>query len=91
MREILDFNTVKKHIDEWDPIDLLAFCPNDEYDGESRMIVDSFRKENDLGKLIYNIFRESFGESTFRKSLEECNQVAQKIMKSIKDLKYKIR
>lgn len=89
--EILDFNTVKKHIDEWDPIDLLSFCPNDEYDGESRMIVDSFRKENDLGKLIYNIFRESFGESTFRKSLEECNQVAQKIMKSIKDLKYKIR
>ena len=38
------------------PYRFIGFCPNDEYDGESRMIVDSFRKENDLGKLIYNIF-----------------------------------
>ena len=45
-RRALEVNemTVKEVIDRWDPYDLLAFAPSDEYSGEIRRIEDDLSK-----------------------------------------------
>ena len=39
----MNFETIKKEIDMWDPIDLLNHAPPDEYDIESREILLNFQ------------------------------------------------
>lgn len=76
---------IKKIIDEWDPIDLLPFAPQDEYDSETKKIYDTIKdnahvSHQHLSKTVYNVFKESFGEDVFLKTAEECMIVANKIL-----------
>jgi hypothetical protein len=77
----MDLDIVKKEIDKWDPIDLLAYSPQDEYDFESKEI--SLKLQFDVkqnGIIIFEVFSNAFGD-TFTKSVDECISVAEKIMK----------
>ena len=72
-------------INEWDPINLLDICPTDEYQPEIKQIASVISRNNkmnyiDLGKIIYGIFVDSFGEE-FKKDIDECNDIAVKILK----------
>lgn len=72
-------------INEWDPINLLNICPTDEYLPEIKQIVSVISENNkmnyiDLGKIIYDIFVNFFGEE-FKKDIDECNDIALKILK----------
>ena len=72
---------IKKVINEWDPIGLIEFAPQDEYDNECLLIFQEFsRTQESLGKVIYDTFRKSFGE-TFQDDLSDCIKIAAKILK----------
>ncbi len=50
---------VKEIIDNWDPLDLFPFCPQDEYDCEIRKIEEFMKEtkdEKELGEYIYAIY-----------------------------------
>lgn len=67
---------IKEVIVKWDPIGLMEFAPSDEYDDECQMIFDRFaQKQELLGKIIYDIFINSFGEA-FQDDLATCQKVA---------------
>lgn len=72
-------NFVKSVIDEWDPIDLFPWAPDDEYHSEIEEIQHLLRitdNPDELAEGIYEVFVESFGQRTFNKSREECKQIA---------------
>lgn len=76
---------IQRIINQWDPIELMDFCPCDEYHTEIEAIVTQVNKNpdcNTLGIEIYKIFLESFGEECFKKSLSDCVDVAKNILKS---------
>lgn len=76
--------TVKRIIDEWDPIDLLIHAPKNEYDTESDLISQIIQIRSDINFIaimIHAVFTYSFGEDTFRKSIGDCRSVAEKIYK----------
>lgn len=82
-RNRMNFEIIKKEIDKWDPIDLLAHAPSDEYDIESREILSRFRQDIEQnGMIIYEVFLKAFG-TTFTKNVNECVNIAKKIMKQI--------
>jgi hypothetical protein len=71
--------SVKEVIDHWDPIDLLAFAPKDEYHTEIERIELLLSETDDvliLSEGIYKIFTESFDE-TFQKGRDECYKIAE--------------
>lgn len=74
-------SSVKRVIDRWDPIELLRFCPQDEYDIEIQKI-ESFLCDRieDLGDKIYGVFLDSFGPDVFSKTRKECHEVAKAIL-----------
>ena len=41
----MNFDIIKKEIDKWDPIGLLACTPPDEYDIESEKIASKFQND----------------------------------------------
>ena len=78
----MNFETIRKEIDKWDPIDLLSHTPSDEYDIESREIFLKFQNDTEQnGMTIYEVFVKSFG-ATFTKSVNECIGIAKRIMES---------
>lgn len=78
------YSIVKKHIDRWDPIDLLTFSSENEYDREIREIVTNLNEDaRSVGKLIFDVFTKASEENTFCKSLEECKMIAEDILKEI--------
>lgn len=82
-----NYETIKKIIDKWDPIDLLYFTPKDEYDFEIKRILSSISHDatiETLGSFVYKVFIDSFGEITFQKSLEDCKAIAKNILEEIK-------
>ena len=82
-------NTVKRIINEWDPIQLLALAPSDEYDYEIHQIEIAAKEAVDvesLAKVIYNIFAESFGFDIFKKTIDVCTIIANKILQSSRSL-----
>ena len=73
---------VKQIIDKWDPIDLLPFAPNDEYDSESKEIenylltnIHNINADN-FAKKIMDVFCKSFGNDIFEKNIDECREIA---------------
>lgn len=80
----MNYEKVKKAIDEWDPIDLLSHAPKDEYDQISKKI-SYLKSEKDslevAGSIIFTVFLEAFGENTFEKSHTECTLIASKILR----------
>jgi hypothetical protein len=79
------FEVVKKIINEWDPLNLLALdCPDDEYESEIQLIVSATLNENNTEKLaekINEILYKSF-EEDFKKS-NDCFQTADKILTTL--------
>lgn len=79
----MNFGIIKKEIDKWDPIGLLACTPSDEYDAESREIASKFQNDAEKdGMMIYEVFTEAF-ETAFTKSVDECVEIAKRIQESI--------
>lgn len=79
----MNFETVKKEIDKWDPIELLACAPSDEYDAESEKIASKFQNDAEKdGVMIYEVFTEAF-ETAFTNSVDECVEIAKRIQESI--------
>ena len=77
---------IKVIIDEWDPIGLFPFAPKDEYLDESQAICNEYKNgmgTKELAHVIYQVFLNSFGLNTFTKPISECEEVAEKIVKSI--------
>lgn len=78
------FDKVKKKIDEWDPIDLLAMhCPDDEYNDISFSISEKVQTTvniENLANYIYDLFEHEFGVPTFEKTLDDCRIIARKII-----------
>lgn len=79
----MNFETVKREIDRWDPIELLACAPPDEYDIESEKIASKFQNDAEQdGMVIYEVFSEAF-ETGFTQSVTECVEIAKRIQESI--------
>ena len=78
-------SNIKGIIDNWDPIGLFPFCPEDEYHSEISQI-ESFlnepKEEKDLGEYIFELFIPSFGENSFQRSITECRMIARKIIEN---------
>ncbi len=76
---------VKGVINAFDPIGVLPYAPDDEYEVEIALIVE-FIEENrnvnkvDLGKFIYNVFIKALTESAFLNTGEDCVNVAKLIL-----------
>jgi len=76
----MSFEIIKTIIDEWDPIELLAYAPNDEYDDESMEIFKSYTENiEDLGTMIFNVFENAFSD-TFTNNIQECIAIASLIV-----------
>lgn len=74
---------VKIIINEWDPIDLLSHCPDDEYHSEIKEIYQLLCLTDDSNELadgIFKIFIDSFDEEIFKKSKAECKCIARKLL-----------
>ena len=79
----MNYDRIKEIVNRWDPIGLLAHAPDDEYDFEIQSITNSViegMSEAEVGKIVYNVFANSFGENTFQKSIIECNRIAKEIL-----------
>jgi hypothetical protein len=74
------FDIIKKHIDAWDPMELLATgAPKDEYDVESRMIEERFFSgitTKELARILAKVFSAQFSESF---SIADCLNTAEQI------------
>lgn len=80
----MNFDIIKKEIDKWDPIELLACTPSDEYDAESEKIASKFQNDTQQnGMVIYEVFSEAF-ETGFTESLDECTAIAKRIQELIR-------
>lgn len=78
-------NSVKKIIDEWDPIGLFPGAPDDEYWTEIEEIEQLVSATDDLDELaegIYAVFVKEFGDDVFKRRKSECKRIAQVIIKN---------
>ena len=78
------FFKIESIINEWDPIDLLSFFPNDEYEDEIREVIDLLEQcNNDIYSIangISRIFTNAFPEGIFSKDIDDCLQIAKQIV-----------
>lgn len=75
-------------INNWDPTNLMAHAPDDEYELEVERINELLMKTEDeyeLAKGIKNIFLETCGPEFFKKDFRECLGVARKILKETRN------
>lgn len=75
-------NKIKNIINEWDPIDLFPFAPEDEYNKEIEKISDILTLDISLEVLaikIKQIFVDSFGEEMFFRDDESVSKIAEKL------------
>lgn len=75
-------NKIKNIINEWDPIDLFPFAPEDEYNKEIEKIYDILTLDISLEALtikIKQVFVDSFGEDMFFRDDESVSQIAEKL------------
>ncbi len=69
-------------LNEWDPIGLIIFAPEDEYAKEAEDICKQLNKEmtlEEIANIIYTVFEDLFGE-VFEASYEECFEIAKKVI-----------
>lgn len=79
-------SSVKKIIDDWDPIDVLFHAPDDEYHFEIEEIeklLDMTKDYNEVAKGIYDIFLKSYGNVSFQKTEIECIEISKKLLKIV--------
>ncbi len=74
-----------KIINDWDPIDIKSFTPENEYASEVKEIEKFLAVHNNvntalLAEKIMDVFVQSFGADIFKKQLKECETIAKKIL-----------
>ncbi|HCC07745.1 MAG TPA: DUF1871 domain-containing protein [Clostridiales bacterium] len=76
-------NNVKLIINEWDPIGVISYAPENTYEQEINIVckyLEDVNSTEQLAEKIYEIFVRQFGTNIFNKKSEECLGVASKIM-----------
>ncbi len=73
-------------INDWDPVGIIAFSPRDEYLSEINKIekyLQACEKADvqSLANEIKGIFTDSFGVNVFTRQIDECENIAKKILK----------
>ncbi|WP_411342710.1 DUF1871 domain-containing protein [Paenibacillus sp. WLX1005] len=76
--------SVKEIIDDWDPIGLLPYAPEDEYEVEIQWIEDYLRNNRNINEdkiacEIFDLFGKRFGD-VFTANKATCEQIARKII-----------
>lgn len=74
---------VTEIINEWDPINLLHHAPVDEYEYEINEIIKcmpNIKSVEDLAETIHKIFIKCFSSDVFKRSFDECIEIARKIL-----------
>lgn len=67
---------VEEQINAWNPMGCSDYALEvKEINGQINVNMTA----NELGKLIYDTFKQSFGTRAFNKTLEECTEIAEKI------------
>ena len=72
-------------LNEWDPIGLLPYAPDDEYIVEAKRISEyinqhPFCKIDDLAKAINEIFIKSFGADIYKDNYSACYSIAKSLL-----------
>ena len=81
---------IKKIINEWDPIEFFPMAPEDEYSNEI-LQVEKFLINNwdvdvqTLAITIDNIFASSFGRDVYFADIDDCVEIANKILNTIRN------
>lgn len=75
---------IKNIVNEWDPMNLFPYAPDNEYEVEIHMI-EKFIQSNDvneekLTEAIISVFSQSFGNDLFKRKKNECRSIAKKII-----------
>lgn len=90
---LINFNIVKKIINEWNPIGVLPYAPDDEYIQEINLICNKIEamdfdcnKEKYLSEEIFKIFQNQLDSEAFSFYLNDCLEIAIKILKEIKNI-----
>ena len=80
----MKISTVWKVINEWDPINKLDGISIDEYKHEINRIASLHKNDvkspEQLAKVIHDIFSRNYGEKEFKSSVDECLEVAAKLL-----------
>lgn len=76
---------VRNAINEWDPLELFPYAPKDEYSLEIKELVRFLENTQNcsidyLGNKIYELFLRTLGTDVFNQSVEDCLEVAKKIL-----------
>ena len=79
-------NNIKEIIDFCDPIKLLSFAPQDEYDFEikqikNKMLINKDIKTDELALVIQTVFKNAFGEDVYYSDENIEFDIAKKILK----------
>ncbi len=78
---------IKLIINEWDPIDLFPYAPEDEYEEEIRLLEEFIKINNinteTLANKIHEVFLKRFGANIFKSNKLECIGIAEKIIKHL--------
>lgn len=78
------FEIIKNVIVKWDPISLMEFAPQDEYDQECSEILQAYtEKIKPLREIIYDVFTNAFGDE-FKYDITTCDKIANEIEDLIK-------
>ena len=80
--------TVESIINNWDPIDLLAFAPKDEYSSEISQLASFVVKNQNINEIaieIHRIFTGNFGNDIFIHDITECQKIAEIIVRTVGD------
>ena len=77
-----------KIVNEWDPINLFPMAPADEYNLEIKKIQRVLETNSNitlehLGDEINKIFLTTFGDDVYTSSIEECKNIAKRIIKEL--------
>ena len=81
------FSAVKEAIDKWNPYSLLPDSPEDEFDGESRMIASRISENSTVEEImavVSIVFSEMFEPEYFK--VGNCREVAETIKNNIEKI-----
>lgn len=79
------YHIVKKNVDLWDPVGLLPYAPDNEYDIESKQIAKQVKLNHtveELAEIISQVFSKGFGREYAAKC---CSEVAEAIYKDLNE------
>ncbi len=78
-------NKIAQIINEWDPLGFFPMAPSDEYSSEITQIFEYISQNKNLqiqqlAQVINEIFLASFGQEIYKEDLNQCEEVARKIL-----------